>query len=307
MQCREFREMADSYLGDELLVETNHDVLKHLEDCAACRLELSARRDVRDKLRRAFASAPELQVRPEFAAQLHAQLLKANDARGRKIFFARPAWLALAACLLVVGAFGLRALRPQQPSTPTLASNGSRTTQESATRIAVSELSELAAGDHQNCAVKYRLAETPIELNEAGRKYDPVFLNLDQSVALKSGTAAADAVELVESHACVFQGQRFGHVIVKYQGHLVSLLITDKGESGANDGVARVETASDATPDVSACAPSGGYQVSCFETARHAVFVVSDLSESENLRLARVLAPPVRAHVARAERAVQVS
>jgi hypothetical protein len=34
-------------------------------------------------------------------------------------------------------------------------------------------------------------------------------------------------------------------------------------------------------------------QVSCFETARHAVFIVSDLPEGDNLVLARALAPSV--------------
>ena len=31
MQCREFRDIADSYLGNELIVETNHEVISHLE------------------------------------------------------------------------------------------------------------------------------------------------------------------------------------------------------------------------------------------------------------------------------------
>lgn len=35
MPCKEFREHVDSYLKDELPVETNHDVIQHLEACAA--------------------------------------------------------------------------------------------------------------------------------------------------------------------------------------------------------------------------------------------------------------------------------
>ena len=33
MRCEDFREIADSFLSDELLVETNHEVVRHLEDC----------------------------------------------------------------------------------------------------------------------------------------------------------------------------------------------------------------------------------------------------------------------------------
>ena len=44
MQCCDLREVADSYLSDELLVETNHEVIVHLEACADCHRELSARR-----------------------------------------------------------------------------------------------------------------------------------------------------------------------------------------------------------------------------------------------------------------------
>src|SRR5712675_932478 len=74
MQCREFREIADSYLGNELIVETNHEVISHLEQCPECRRELAARRELRSQLRQAFIKTPENQLRPEFADHLRTQL-----------------------------------------------------------------------------------------------------------------------------------------------------------------------------------------------------------------------------------------
>src|SRR6185369_4093773 len=74
VRCHDFQELADSYLSDELLVETNHDVIRHLETCADCRRELAARRNLRDKLRSGFESAPDLQMRKEFEARLTTQL-----------------------------------------------------------------------------------------------------------------------------------------------------------------------------------------------------------------------------------------
>ncbi|MDQ3685474.1 MAG: zf-HC2 domain-containing protein [Acidobacteriota bacterium] len=72
MQCRELREIACSFLDDELLVETNHAVISHLETCAGCRREVVARRELRVKLRAAIKNAPEMQMRPQFIARLRA-------------------------------------------------------------------------------------------------------------------------------------------------------------------------------------------------------------------------------------------
>ena len=74
MRCQEFREMMDSYLSDELLVETNHEVLRHLENCAACRSELAARRELRARVRSAVKSSPETQINSAFAARLQTNL-----------------------------------------------------------------------------------------------------------------------------------------------------------------------------------------------------------------------------------------
>ena len=40
--CRQIRELMDSYISGELTVESNHDVLRHLERCESCRAELAA-------------------------------------------------------------------------------------------------------------------------------------------------------------------------------------------------------------------------------------------------------------------------
>ena len=60
MQCRDVRELADSFLSEQLLVETNHELLRHLETCPDCRADIAGRRALRDRLRAAFARADEL-------------------------------------------------------------------------------------------------------------------------------------------------------------------------------------------------------------------------------------------------------
>ncbi len=310
MQCREFREIADSYLNNELIVETNHRVISHLEQCAECRQELKARRELRGKLRGAFLQSPGNQLPAEFADRLRTQLH--NYALGkpgvpplvlprgwRSYVKRRPIiWIALAACLLLIIGAGLVLVRQRmdQPKADEIAVNKQRRIDSLNPAIPVSivqtELARSAVGDHRDCAVKFRLAEKPIDLEAAGQKYDPVYVNLTKAVLSQRGTGPLDA-QFIEAHSCVYQGRRFAHIVLKYRGHLVSFLVTDI------EPTKRLQSESD--PQVITCSEFDGYKISCFETARHAVFVVSDLTESDNLALARALAPSVFAHIIRSE------
>lgn len=330
MECSDFYDIADSYLGDELLVETNHEVLQHLEGCAACRRELAARRELRARLRAVFSGDAALGPQTEFADRLRADLRSntLGQAEARPRFFRRVGgWpVAVAASLLVVVGVGLFALQQRRSSPPMPAevvADGRRASgagtengeqretppqrQESPNaRIgnASFELSEFAAGDHRDCAIKFNLAERPIDLEEAGRKYDRAFIDLARVVKTRSNDLTGQ-FEFIEAHSCVFKGQRFAHVVLKHRGRVVSLLVAER----ERDETTKQRAGQTAPPDnltqqVIACSRSEGFQVSCFETARHAVFVVSDLSEAENLAAARAFAPPVQEHILRAEKAI---
>jgi len=221
----------------------------------------------------------------------------------------RTSWLALAACLVLATGFGLVLIRQRmlerspQPGTQEIA-NREPTPSYAAelnpgipVSIVKTELARDAAGDHRDCAVHFRLAEKPIDLEVAGRKYDPVYINLTKAVLSKKGEVPFGA-EFVEAHSCVFQGRRFAHVILKYHGRLVSFLVTEIGDS--SEAKANAALASQGA-QVITCSQFDGYQVSCFQTARHAVFIVSDLPEGDNLALARAVAPSVFAHITHAE------
>src|SRR5262245_20977038 len=131
MTCRDVREVADSFLCDELLTETNHDILRHLETCGSCRTEIDARRTLRRTLRDAFERAPDLQARPEFLEHLGGDLREAavHDHRSWMSF---RRWFAIAAC--VVLAVGLTAAVLMTRSTPPLSN----------------VLAQDAIGDHRN-------------------------------------------------------------------------------------------------------------------------------------------------------------
>jgi hypothetical protein len=46
-ECQQTRDLLDSYLSAELLVETNHQILRHLSGCKSCRAELARRHKLR--------------------------------------------------------------------------------------------------------------------------------------------------------------------------------------------------------------------------------------------------------------------
>src|SRR5215467_592752 len=106
MQCRDFREIADSYLSDELLIETNHDVIRHLESCAECRSELAARRQLRHELQTQFSQAAELQIADSFAESLRTRLREQAFHRSGTLI-PRIAYVGFAATLVIAVGLGL--------------------------------------------------------------------------------------------------------------------------------------------------------------------------------------------------------
>ena len=161
--------------------------------------------------------------------------------------------------------------------------------------IVKTELAQAAIGDHRDCAIQFRLDEKPIELETAGRKYDPVYAGLTESILTEEGTVPLGA-QVIEAHSCVFEGRRFAHVVLKYRGSVVSLLVT--GIPADRDD----RTYAVKEPAIILCSQMEGYNVSFFQTARHAIFVVSDLPEGENLALMRALEPRVFKHINESER-----
>src|SRR5688572_30443520 len=57
-KCEKIRSYFDSYLCNELLIETNHEVLKHLEACPECSSELGTRARLRNGLHQAVRKQP---------------------------------------------------------------------------------------------------------------------------------------------------------------------------------------------------------------------------------------------------------
>ncbi len=267
--------MAESYQAGELPVDTNHEVIAHLDGCAACRGELEARVALRLTLRAAFEHSPTLAPDTRFVADVRSLLTGRSTSQGR--FGGRTSWLAMAATLILVVAAGWAL--GWGPGRPLSRPGGGS--------AAVSALAAHAAGDHRYCALEHALDEPVISLEEAARRYNPAYASLRDVVA-QSAPVREGGLEILGAHWCVFKGQAFGHVIAQRGDHVVSILVAPTSQASA------------AGSPPSTCQSADGLQVACFDARGHGVFVVSDLAEGDVLQLARSLAPVLQAYLAEA-------
>jgi anti-sigma factor RsiW len=266
MECRNVRELADSFLGEELLTETNHEILRHLETCPGCRADLAARRALRDGVRGAFHRSADLAPSPEFTAQLRVRLESAAQHGTGRRASRLQGWWALAAILVLAVGVGLL-----------YRGRGWMT--------AASALARAAVGDHRNCALQFRLAEKPISLEAAAEQYGAAYRVLENLPPNAVDTAAGRA-RVLERHACVYEGRRFAHIVFEYRGERVSLLVTAVEETVP-------PIAPGEAPHVTAAGRIDNMSVVSFRAARQMVFVTGDMAQADLMKLADAVAEPL--------------
>ncbi|MFN0138670.1 MAG: anti-sigma factor family protein [Pyrinomonadaceae bacterium] len=246
MNCQEFDEIADSYLSDELLVETNHGLIRHLESCSDCRNALGERRELRTRLRSVVRSSSEID--PAFVRRVRSQIRNMATPVSSRSFVPAFAFAAM----LIVGLLGL-VIYLQPSLLPSL--------QSAKQNVSLTAALHDAVGTHKDCGLKYARDEAEQITNERD------FASLKAEFT--------DKLELVEKHDCTFFGKTYTHTILRNGAKLISILKT--------------ASASDADSGVIVSTPIDNFQIAEFESSSHSVFVISDLSEAENLQVARVI------------------
>lgn len=254
MECREVRQLAEAFVSEQLLVETTHAMVAHLEGCPACRAEVAGLRRLRAAGQSAFANAADLAPRPEFLSSLRARL---QDQATRQRPRPWTGWLAMAAGLLLVAGLGF-GVREWSLSN-------------------LSALLHAAVGDHRFCALDFKLAEQPITLEEAARRFDPVNRRLE-SLEPSTTTLSGGPLRIIERHSCVFEGRRFAHVVMSYQGQVVSLLVT------TDEGVLTIPSSFPVTD---------GFHATALRGSNHVAFLVSALGDDAVHEVAAAVAGPV--------------
>lgn len=297
MDCRKFKELLDSYLCQELAVETNHTMLSHAEHCAHCRCELASRRNLRTALRRA---CEQDRMSDEACERLRA-LLRAeagctqtdtaknlltqnlNDWRQRlRSFFALPfAKPILATAMILVIAAGTFTVYRLQ-------SGSIQTTYTEALALSDSLITE-SVGDHLKCAPHFVPATQPAAMSDEVRLFDEACVALDKIAA-----TGAQGLQLHAAHVCRQGDRQFAHLVYTQDKNLISLLVTTRDERALKSG--KLPLMDSALAGMQE-ALQQGQSLGAYQTPKHVVLVVSDLSKSENERLARTLAMPVVEHL----------
>ena len=266
MTCRDLPRLADSFLSGELTDETNQEILRHLDSCHSCRAQIDEQRRLRSAVGTAVRGAPDLQPPTRFSAQLRNRLRLEAEQQQHARARSRGPWLAAAAGLVL--AVGITAAL-------VLSSPG----------VAPQALAQDAIGDHRNCALTFRLARQPMPLLEAAGKFDSAFRELLSRPPDDISTPGGP-VRVLERHVCVYGTRRFGHIIMRYHEHVVSLLMTSRDvKAGANQDA-------DATPHTIGRSRDGLSVVSVSGSS-HSFLMVADLGNEELRQLSEIIAKPL--------------
>jgi hypothetical protein len=283
MECRNFKELLDSYLSDELAVESNHQIIRHSEMCLNCRSEMGARRNMRSMLRERVKATT---ATPDFKNRLRASLRE--DANPivptvEKISlwnrllssFATQKFAFASAILIAIAAGAFYIFQPAKVEAAELSP----------------QLLLQAAGDHDYCSEKWLQYQNPVTEMFGADSIDPEFKNLPQL-----SQHQALGLTLHHAHVCTQEGRLFAHLVYTRGSDMISLLITERNSAAMKNGIIPND---DGLKDgiQSALKIKEKYTISAQQTSKHIVLIVSSLDESSNKQLAEKLAQPISQHL----------
>jgi anti-sigma factor RsiW len=186
--CRQMRELMDSYISGELTVESNHDVLRHVERCEACRSELARRERMSTLLIESFGAAPDATA---FAARLTQALDREQHRWGRLARYG-----SIAAALLLIAAAGAWLSRPVDAAA-----------------------FDDSVDDHIACAMGYPPAVT-YDAQRAVAALEPAYQPILSAVPHNPS-----GYELIDAHMCPYQGRHYAHLVYRGGGKMLSVFV----------------------------------------------------------------------------------
>jgi Putative zinc-finger len=275
--CERTRRYMDAYLRNELLVETNHDMLRHLETCAACTSEL----EMRTRLRARVKSAVRAGAVPAGLPALVRERIRKQESRH---WFWRPFAMAAAAVIVIGAAIWVG---PSATPLPGLTDRAAQTAYIEKISASVAPVFKPALCDHIHCALFRKYPATPPENRDLEATLGDEYKGLLPLIA----PAVPEGYKVVLAHRCSYAGRKFVHLTMRKGTDVISLVIAAKNEGEGFDTL---------TPEASASgvpvyqASTESYQVAGFESEHYLAFVISDLKVKANLQIAASLAPSVR-------------
>lgn len=285
--CKRIRPYLDSYLNDELLIETNHEVLKHLETCEACSRSLKDRARLKDQLKRA--------VTQEYAPVALRERISANVRSGRRFKLSNFTLALAAAAALLVIALTVPSVLKSRPAKEPLTLHA-----VVAPGDVTGQLLKIGFDDHVYCAIDHGMANRQFTVEQVAERLGAEYAGLADVLKQRM----PQDYRVVVGHRCHYQGREFIHLIMRNQSDEVSLVVTHKnGESFPAAGPAAVSNAAEIVSAAAIATPGGvpiyerswqNVQVAGMETRDYLAFVVSNSTQDDNLQIAARLAPSVR-------------
>jgi hypothetical protein len=236
LDCRHAREVMDSFLAEELSVETNHGVLSHVAQCRDCAAELKRRQRLRALLSETLNVAVD-------ADRARARITQARDRELRS--WVRVARLGAVAAALVA-AVGIAYWADW--------------------RVDAAAYDD-SAEDHIACALTYPDDAAYDRLRVAQSLKSP-FEQIADAVGLSHGV-----YHVIDAHMCPYKGRNYAHVVIRGDGQTLSLF-AERAERGALPDAPTTVLAGD-TLDVHATTRLG-YRISAVATRDHRLFLVSE-------------------------------
>src|SRR6266568_1167132 len=283
--CGKTRKYLDSYISNELLVETNHEVLRHLENCPACTAELDARTQLRTRLK---AAVNAQSVPPELQARIREKIRTDHSSSWFAAGWfasAGPRWAVAMAASLVICAGVL--LNYSSEKMPALADRPGQNVYIQRVSATLAAVLKIGLGDHIHCSIfrKYPKDPPPVEKMEAdlGASY--------KGLLPVVRAAVPDGYRVIMAHQCGYAGRHFIHLTFEKDGDLLSLVVARR-KDGESLGTLAPALETSGVPVYQSAAER--YQVAGFEAGDFLAYVVSDLKSKANLRIAASLAPAVR-------------
>ena len=271
-RCKRVWSYLDSYVNNELMIETNHEVLAHLETCEACSQSLEDRARIKAQLQRA--------VMQDYAPPALRERIGVGLRRRRRGFSLNGVSLALAAAaaVLVIAAAVFLTSSPTKKPLSLQA--------EVAPGDVTGQVLKVGFDDHVFCAIDHKLSNKQFTPEQTSERLGPEYAGL---VALVKERMPR-GYTVVVGHRCHYQGREFVHLIMRNQGDVVSLVITHKNGESFPAGATEVLEAS----GVPIHEMSWHYiQVAGMETRDYLAFVISNKTIEGNEQLASSLAPAV--------------
>lgn len=254
--CGRYQPLLDSYVSNELLVETTHEVMRHVESCAACRLELDERLRVRGTLRRAVngIAVPE-GLRRRVASGLDRPVAVEMPAARRS----GVRWMQMAAGVAVLLFSGLLfQMLVRNPAQ-------------------FASLLDMAWHQHEGCTLAgHYPAEPPTEekmRHDLGKHYEALLPVMQKELG---------DYRLRKAHICRPGGREYAHFILQKGDALISVSLLKKQDREALGS------------HLTHAAHAGG-QIAAFETGGYVAFVMGNIGAAEAQRVALAIEPGVRA------------